>query len=405
MSWLSSFSISALTALIAGTAGGFIAVGCVDWYRISSFEGRSGYFVIAIILLSAFFGFFVGLIVSRFFGGFLAGLGAASASVLGIAGVSASIAWGLADIPPTINRHSLNLVVEARLPKGAEKPLVLEGKQYIWFESGPRFGPARASQVGVLDTAKARFEDGRWVVPGSVYIFTTRNSRRLAIALDDKSASGFELHFPGHPGPKYKQWSLWLPDAGISNWPDSQMSYRFRIEENIPVTKPIPPSKFDTLTSNSPLREWLEFFDGFGREPEKYQAIMKQVESRPADLAEVLRSSNDEDYHQALNATYALNTYDPQVEQAMRDLAADFDQQIRKYNSMSPQEPGSEEFAARIRDRFTHWCAVWQQMQGKIHSHGREPVEAILKVALVRTESPAMQAVVICARHLLDVLQ
>jgi hypothetical protein len=44
-------------------------------------------------------------------------------------------------------------------------------------------------------------------------------------------------------------------------------------------------------------------------------------------------------------------------------------------------------------------------MQGKVHSHGREPVEAILKVASVRTESPAMQGVVECAHHLLDVLQ
>jgi hypothetical protein len=47
---------------------------------------------------------------------------------------------------------------------------------------------------------------------------------------------------------------------------------------------------------------------------------------------------------------------------------------------------------------------IWAKHR-KIHSHGREPVEAILKVALVRTESPAMQAVVDCARHLLDVLQ
>src|SRR5215469_5535395 len=330
MSWLSSFSIGTLTALIAGTAGGFIAVGCVDWYDISPREGRSGYFVIFIILLSAFFGFIVGLVVSRFFGGFLAGLGAASAWVVGIAGISAWIAWGLADIPPTITGHYLNLVVEARLPKGAKKPLVLEGKQHTWFDSGPRFGPARKSLAGDLDTAKARFEDGRWVVPGSVFIFTTRNRRRLAIQLGDGLARGFELNFPGHPGPKYKQWSPWLPDAEIRNWPDSEMSYRFRIEEIIPVTTPASPSKFDTLTSNSPLREWLAFFDGFGRTPEKDQAIMKQVESRPADLTEVLRSSNDEDYGKALNATYVLNTYDPQVVQAMRDLAADFEQQIRK---------------------------------------------------------------------------
>lgn len=404
MSWLGSFAIGVLTALIAGTAGGFISAACVNWYNISPREGGSGYFVIFIILLSAFFGFFGGLIVSRFFGGFLTGLGAASASILGLAGIAAWIAWGLADIPPTINGHYLNLVIEARLPKGAEKPSALPGKRHVWFESGPRFGHGRAFRVGDLDTANARFEDGRWVVPGSVYIFTTRNSRQLAISLDDKTASGFELHFPGHPGPKYKQWSSWLPDAEIRDWPDSEMSYRFRIEEIIPVTTPPVPSKFDTLTSNSALRDWLEFFDGFGREPEKYQAIMKQVESRPADLAEVLRSTNDNDYHQALNATYGLDSYNPQVVQAMRDVAADFERQIEKYNAMPTQDPETEKFATRIGQRFTHWAVVWQQMQEKIHSHPREPVEAILKVALVRSESTGMQSVVIGARHLLDAL-
>lgn len=405
MSWLNSFFIGILTAAIAGTAGGFVAAECVNWYRISSREGASGYFVIAIVLLSAFVGFFAGLIISRYVGGFFAGLGAASGSILGLAGVIAWIAWGLADIPPTINRHELNLVIEARLPKGAEKPPVLEGKQYVWFESGPRFGPARESKAGVLDTANARFQDGRWVVPGSVHIFTTRDSRSLAVALDDKSASGFELHFPRHPGPKYKQWSPWLPDAEIPKWPDSQMSYRFRIEEIIPVVTPLIPDPFAALTSDSPLREWLQFFDGFGREPEKYQAIMKQVESRPADLAEVLRSPNDEDYRQALNAAYQLSAYDPQVVQAMRDLAADFERQIRKFNAMAPQEPGSEELGAHIRDRFNHWCIVWGRVQDKIHSDGREPVEEILKVASVRAESPTMQAVVADARYLLGYLK
>ena len=97
MSWLSSFSIGVLTALIAGTAGGFIAVGCVDWYDISPREGGSRYFVIFIILLSAFFGFFAGLIVSRFFDRFFSGFGAASGSILVLAGISKWIAWGLAE--------------------------------------------------------------------------------------------------------------------------------------------------------------------------------------------------------------------------------------------------------------------------------------------------------------------
>jgi hypothetical protein len=405
VSWLSSFFIGVLTALLAGTAGGFLAAKCVDWYNISSREGASGYFVISIVLLSAFIGFFAGLIISRYFTGFLTGFGAASGSILSLAGVIALFAWGLADIPPTIAGHDLNLVIEARLPKGSQKPPVLEGKQFVWFESGPRFGPSRASRYGPLDTANARFEDGRWVVPGSVYIFTTRNSRRVAIALDDKTAAGFEVTFPGHPGPKYKQWRQWLPNAEIPNWPDSNMSYRFRIEEVIPVATPPVADPFKALTSESPLREWLRYFDGFGRQPETYQAIMKQVEARPADLAEVLRSSNEEDYHQALNAVYSLSSYDPQVVQAMRDVAADFAQEIRKFNSMAPQEPGAEELGAHIRDRFSHWCNTWGPMQNKIHADGRTPVEEILQLASVRAESPTMQAVAESARYLLAYLK
>jgi hypothetical protein len=405
VSWLNSFFIGVLTALLAGTAGGLVAVKCVGWYNISSREGASGYFVISIVLLSAFISFIAGVVISRYVTGFLPGFGIASGSILGLAGVIAGFAWGLADLPPTINGHDLNLVIEARLPKGAQKPPVLEGKQFVWFESVPRFGPSRASRSGALETANARFEDGRWVVPGSVHIFTTRNSRRVAIALDDKTATGFELNFPGHPGPKYKQWSQWLPGTEVPNWPDSNMSYRFRIEEIIPVVTPPAPDPFKALTSESPLREWLRYFDGFGRQPEIYQAIMKQVTSRPGDLADVLRSSNDEDFRQALNAVYQLSAYDPQVVQAMLDVAADFAGQIRRFNAMAPQEPGTEELGVRIRDRFTHWGNTWMVMQRKIHSDGSAPVEAILKLARVRADSPTMKVVAESARYILSDLK
>jgi hypothetical protein len=132
---------------------------------------------------------------------------------------------------------------------------------------------------------------------------------------------------------------------------------------------------------------------------------MKQVEARPGDLAEVLRSTNDEDYHQALNAVYSLSAYDPRVVQAMRDVAADFALQIRKFNAMAPQEPGSEELGAHIRDRFSHWCNTWGAMQNKIHSDARTPVEEILKLSSVRAESPTMQAVTESARYLLNYLK
>lgn len=247
MSWFGSFFIAVMTAVVTAVAGGLVAAGCVDWYRISGREGASGYTVIAIGLLGCIAGFFAGLILSRFFGGpgpagFFKGWGVSTGAMLGLAGAAALVAWSLADIPPTINGHELDLVVEIRLPTGAAQPSVsAEGKPYIIF--GSSYSPtqsSRASEYGTLDVAEARQVDGRWVVPGSVRIFTTRGSRSLTIVLDPKLAIGFELRLPGHPGPKYKQWSEWLPDAVAEHWPDTRISYRFRVQENIPVETPAP---------------------------------------------------------------------------------------------------------------------------------------------------------------------
>jgi hypothetical protein len=202
MSWLQSFFVAVLTAVVAAIAGGWIGVLCVSWYRISPREGGSGYFVAAIVVLSGFLGFLLGFILSRYFGGagtagFFTGLGASAGAALGLAGAITVIAWRLADIPPTIHGHELDLVVEARLPVGAERPAVIEGKQFVFFESGERGKAPRASETGFLDVSKTTQIEGRWVVPGSVRIFTTRDTRFVTIALDEKRAFGFELRFPG----------------------------------------------------------------------------------------------------------------------------------------------------------------------------------------------------------------
>jgi hypothetical protein len=236
--------------------------------------------------------------------------------------------------------------------------------------------------------------DGRWVVPGSVRIFTTRDTRSVAFALNEQHAEGFELRFPGHPGPQYKQWSPWLPNAEFPKWPDSRMSYRFRIEERIPVETPRPPDPFAALTPDSPLADWLKFFDGFGRNQDVYQAIMKQVAVRPAELARLLLSSNDEEYGHAMDVVYQLKAVDPAVLQGMRDVAVEIEGQIRKFNSMSPQDQGYEDFGNHIRSRFSRWCPAWEMVQSRSHIDGRPPLEEILKLASVRKESVTMQGVV-----------
>ena len=53
MHWITCFFLSLPIAALGLLGGGFIGNACVRWYRVSSFEGGSGYFVIGLALLGA----------------------------------------------------------------------------------------------------------------------------------------------------------------------------------------------------------------------------------------------------------------------------------------------------------------------------------------------------------------
>ena len=50
MSWLASIAIALLTAAVGLMLGGYLASLAVGWYRVSSFEGGAGYFVVGLAL-------------------------------------------------------------------------------------------------------------------------------------------------------------------------------------------------------------------------------------------------------------------------------------------------------------------------------------------------------------------
>src|SRR5215212_4463241 len=121
MSWLASLLVALLAAAIGLVLGGFVASHAVSWYRISSFEGGSGYFVVALALLGFVVGFVIGVVASR--------IVAASAhpsawraiawsqlSVIGLAVLVGAIARFSADVPPRLNGEPLLLAVEIRWP-------------------------------------------------------------------------------------------------------------------------------------------------------------------------------------------------------------------------------------------------------------------------------------------------
>lgn len=65
MSWPLTLLIALLAGIVATGCMVLVTCGWVDWYRISSREGASGYFVIYISLLGGFVGALVGAIVAR----------------------------------------------------------------------------------------------------------------------------------------------------------------------------------------------------------------------------------------------------------------------------------------------------------------------------------------------------
>src|SRR5215470_9084510 len=98
MNWMISTFVALLTGGLGLFVAGFVAAGCVHWYHISGFEGKSGYFMGAIAILGGTAAFFIGLVISRVIAatatpGFLKEVAFSLAMVLVMGSVAALISW------------------------------------------------------------------------------------------------------------------------------------------------------------------------------------------------------------------------------------------------------------------------------------------------------------------------
>lgn len=223
MGWFAILLVTFMTGALALVAAGFVMSACVGWYRISSFEGKSGYAVVSVAILGGFGGLILGFLIARTGDGSLVGI--AWGAVLLAAGVAAAVARALADVPPTIGGQELTLDVEIRLPEGASGDVA-----DLQLHSVVR-AVARKSERGELRPAEARLEEGRRVVPGSAHVFTGRGLRMVSVQIGDEPRFGFQVPLPARPRPRHEEWSEWLPRPVPPNppWPPSKPSLRFRV--------------------------------------------------------------------------------------------------------------------------------------------------------------------------------
>lgn len=240
MIWFLHAVIVLLTGAVGLLCGGLLGALWVDWYRVSSFEGGSGYFVVGLGLAGGLLALIValvtlGLLRPRESGELWIALAAANGSVLALGLLLLAISWRHVDIPPTSDGHALLLEVELRLPVGSTEPDLEQATAAL---HSVRAGMARASRPARFRRDGMREEAGRWILPVEVLLFTQRGDRFLAWTLAGRPTEGFRIPVPARPGRGSRAWSDWLPQppAGMAPWPEDRASYRFRLRQQAPAS-------------------------------------------------------------------------------------------------------------------------------------------------------------------------
>jgi hypothetical protein len=257
MTWPASIGAALITAVTATLAAGFGAALAVEWYNIPGREGESGYFVVGLALLGFLAGLVIALATCRVVAagahpGFARGLGLSLAIVLGLVAIVTGTARLLADVPPTLDGQALLLAVEVRYPAAhTTSPATDAAEGKLTLHSIPHFShTVRISQNGPLWKADAHQQDGHWIVPGAVNLFTERGKRMLEFNPGDSAHYGFLLPLGARPGRQDLAWSEWMPRArpGSPALPD-QVTIRYRVQKGSEVirTQRIGPFEIGTI--------------------------------------------------------------------------------------------------------------------------------------------------------------
>lgn len=231
MSWLYSIVVALLGAAAGLFGAGGVAMLCVQWYRISSREGQSGYFVVILGLLGGVAGLLVGLVGARIAaadgGGFFtqAGVGLGAVALLATIGLGLSRAF--AHVPPKHRGREMELDLEVRLPESVASAEGSEASVTIASVSFRRRKQLRCTN-GTIAIDKARREEGRLIVPASAPIFTSRAHRVLTFRIAGIDEA-FSVSVAAFPAPS-DAWSPWLPHPRVDGGPQvNTLTYRYRV--------------------------------------------------------------------------------------------------------------------------------------------------------------------------------
>lgn len=408
--------LSLLAALIAGVAGlltaGIVTSAYVDWYHVSSFEGGSGYMVLGLALLGGAGSFLAGLVFALaiaasgrpvFWRASLLSCGA----ILGLGVAIALVLYLLADFPPTIGGERLRLEVEIRLPASLRTPPVEMGGDPEFILGSVVNHTQRASEYGKLKLDQARMENGRWIVPAEVFLFTSRGLRSIDAKIGERSIAGFVVPLPDHPGREQEQWSGWgpQPPAGSPPWPDTEPSYRFRVQR---IPPPPPPeteeeyqarqesaeqATFDAIPPNAPIPVWLPYTSSWQKEQRRTAAIQRITDRKEfvSELGALMLAAEMREAEAALRFVAEIPAPDGSLIPPVTTAGHEIIGRMKTVNATSEEQDPSYEGAADVMIRFSAWMTAARALREKAGGDFIPELREMLELSRVRTDSRAMQ--------------
>ena len=250
MNWWYSILIGLITAAAAGLGAGMVAHRCIGWYRISSREGQSGYFLVAMAGLGLVAGLLIGVICARLVApsaspGFFQGLGSALLATACLLGLITLLCRMGADLPPRLEGRELAVEVEVRLPAG-QTPRADPGADVPPYVSVTADSGNRDTSAGALRPAEARLESGHWIVSAVVSLQTSDSGKSLGVRLSGQETQFFRLPLPARPGREAMAWSPWMTGPTFGNLspvnPAEAVAVRYRVQfdEPAPAATPEP---------------------------------------------------------------------------------------------------------------------------------------------------------------------
>lgn len=410
MSWILSLLVSLVCGAFTLVSSGVVAALYADWYHVSTREGYAGFFVVGLALLGAIAGCVLGLVIARMLGtedsgGFFKAAGIACGVATALSGATALVLFLLADFPPKLDGEEMALEVEILLPEGVElTPSDFEGETEFVLGSVVG-GTRRAVRYGELNVSAAKDEDGRWVVPGEVFLFTSRGDRVIQIRIGDSVRAAFGVPLPAHPGRENLAWSGWLPQPppGGAPWPETEASFRFRVRRIPPPPPPPTPEEaaaqkereeqavFESIPDDAPITALLPYTPSWQNAARREEAIARITgrQDFTGELGRLMLSGDNREAEAALRFVGEMPAPAPALVPAVRAAGRDVIGRMERFNASTVEDDPSFEGAADVSIRFNSWMVATRALREE--ADFVPELSEILQLSRVRTDSHVMQ--------------